>query len=31
MASVKKRILVINSQWVNKQSKDFAFNSERLF
>ena len=31
IVSVKKRILVIGSKWVNKQSEDFAYHSERLF
>ena len=30
VAFVKKRILVIGSQWVNKQSDDFAYNPGRL-
>ena len=31
IASFKKRILVIGSQGVNKQSQDFAYPSKRLF
>ena len=29
--SIKKRILVVCCQWVNKQSLDFAYHSERVF
>ena len=31
IASVKKRIVAIGSQWVKKQSQDFAYHSEYLF
>ena len=31
IASVKKRINTIGSEWVNKQSQDLAYHSERLF
>ena len=31
IVSFNKKILVIGSQWVNKQSQDFAYHSERLF
>ena len=28
---IKKKLLVIGCQWVNKQSLDFAYDSERFF
>ena len=31
IASVKKRINTIGSEWVNTQSQDLAYHSERLF
>ena len=31
IASVKKRIHIIGTQWVNKQSYDFAYDSQKLF
>ena len=31
IASVKKRIVVIGSEWVNKKSEDFEYHWERPF
>ena len=31
IVSINKRILVVSSQWVNKQSQDFPYQEERIF
>ena len=31
IASTKKRKLIIGSEWINKQSQDFSYNSETVF